>query len=177
MARNSETIAAAIEAVNTIISEQNAALKALKDTLSQKAAGGGTGSSGIYMAKITPEEDLETLEITHNLGTTDILFAACWAETLGGVVPTFNGALGKYWAKTDIPARYAGTNTIENFDNSNSYNTTNSYAVGGVPTAVTYWDYVLDENTFQFRRAGSAVAKYITGVTYTVIIIAANAEV
>ena len=59
MARNSETVAAAIEAVNTIISEQNAALKALKDTLSQKAAGGGTGSSGIYMAKITPEEDLE----------------------------------------------------------------------------------------------------------------------
>lgn len=41
MARNSETVAAAIEAVNTIISEQNAALKALKDTLSQKAAGGG----------------------------------------------------------------------------------------------------------------------------------------
>ena len=42
MARNSETVAAAIEAVNTIISEQNAALKALKDTLSQKAAGGGS---------------------------------------------------------------------------------------------------------------------------------------
>lgn len=176
MARNSETVAAAIEAVNTIISEQNAALKALKDTLSQKAAG-GSGSSGIYMAKITPEEDLEGLKITHNLGTTDILFAACWAETLGDVVPTFNGALGKYWAKTDIPARYAGTNTIENFDHSNSYNTTNSYAIGGVPTATTYWDYVLDENTFQFKRAGSAVARYITGVTYTVIIIAANAEV
>ena len=42
MARNSETVAAAIEAVNTIISEQNAALKALKDTLAQKAAGGGS---------------------------------------------------------------------------------------------------------------------------------------
>ena len=42
MARNSENVAAAIEAVNTIISEQNAALKALKDTLSQKAAGGGS---------------------------------------------------------------------------------------------------------------------------------------
>lgn len=42
MARNSETVAAAIDAVNTIISEQNAALKALKDTLSQKAAGGGS---------------------------------------------------------------------------------------------------------------------------------------
>ena len=42
MARNSETVAAAIEAVNTIISEQNAALKALKETLAQKAAGGGS---------------------------------------------------------------------------------------------------------------------------------------
>ena len=176
MARNSENVAAAIEAVNTIISEQNAALKALKDTLSQKAAG-GSGSSGIYMSKITPEYDMESLEITHNLGTPDILFAACWAETLGDVVPTFNGALGKYWAKTDIPARYAGTNTIENFDTCNFYNTTNSYALGGVPTAITYWDYVLDENTFHFRRAGSAAAKFITGVTYTVIIIAANAEV
>ena len=41
MARNSETVAAAIEAVNDIISEQNTALRALKDTLSQKAAGGG----------------------------------------------------------------------------------------------------------------------------------------
>ena len=41
MARNSETVAAAIEAVNAIISEQNAALKALKDTLAQKAAGSG----------------------------------------------------------------------------------------------------------------------------------------
>lgn len=176
MARNSENVAAAIEAVNGIIAEQNAALKALKDTLSQKAAG-GSGSTGIYMSKVTPENDLEFLEITHNLGTTDILFAACWAETLGDVVPTFNGALGKYWAKTDIPVRYTGTNTIENFDNYNSYNTTNSYAFGGVPNSPTYWDYVLDENTFQFRRAGSAAARYITGVTYTVIIIAANAEV
>ena len=42
MARNSETVAAAIEAVNTIISEKNAALKALKETLAQKAAGGGS---------------------------------------------------------------------------------------------------------------------------------------
>ena len=42
MARNSENVAAAIEAVNGIIAEQNAALKALKDTLSQKAAGGGS---------------------------------------------------------------------------------------------------------------------------------------
>ena len=42
MARNSENVAAAIEAVNTIISEQNAALKALKETLAQKAAGGGS---------------------------------------------------------------------------------------------------------------------------------------
>lgn len=44
MARNSENVAAAIEAVNGIIAEQNAALKALKDTLSQKAAG-GTGDT------------------------------------------------------------------------------------------------------------------------------------
>lgn len=44
MARNSENVAAAIDAVNAIIAEQNVALKALKDTLSQKAAG-GTGDT------------------------------------------------------------------------------------------------------------------------------------
>lgn len=40
MARSSETVAAAIESVNGIIAEQNAALKVLKDTLFQKTTGG-----------------------------------------------------------------------------------------------------------------------------------------
>lgn len=38
---------------------------------------GGCVVSGIYMAKITPAEDMSSLQVTHNLGTTDILIALC----------------------------------------------------------------------------------------------------
>ena len=59
MARNSETVAAAIEAVNTIISEQNAALKALKDTLAQKAAGDGGSVNPTATAKAVNFRDYD----------------------------------------------------------------------------------------------------------------------
>lgn len=140
--------------------------------------GGSSGvASGIYMAKFTPESDANEISVNHNLGTTDILFAACWAETLGDVVPTFNGSVGKYWAKTDIPVRYSASGNTVNFNTYNIYNITNSNASGGVPASITYWDEVVDANTFVFKRGGSAAAKYIAGVTYTIIIVAANAEV
>lgn len=140
-------------------------------------SGGGSsvGTSGIYMAKITPETDSSSIDVVHNLGTTDILFAACWAETLGDVVPTFNGALGKYWAKSDIPARVTASVNAENFNTHNVYNTTNNNAGGGAPNSTAYRDRIIDDNTFMFAQAGSAAAKYIAGVTYTVIIIAASA--
>ena len=138
-----------------------------------KSSGGNVsgGASGIYMAKITPSSDMFSLTIQHNLGTTDILLAACFAETLGDVVPTFNGALGKWWAKTDIPNNRSavGFNTLA------AYNTANAYAILGAPSSSGYWDNVKDENTFVFGQAGSSAAKYITGVTYTVIIMAASA--
>lgn len=140
------------------------------------SGGGSSGStSGIYMAKFTPETDRNTFDVVHNLGTSDILFAACWAETLGSVVPTFNGAVGKYWAKSDIPLRLTASSNGENLVTYNAYNTTNKNATGGVPTSNGYVDTIVDDNTFKFRQAGSATAKYIAGVTYTVIIIAASA--
>lgn len=159
---------------NSELSENNAALRAILEqaqSLPDKDTGGGGGASGIYMAKVTPESETERIVITHNLGTTDILFALLWAETLGDVVPTFNGALGKFWAKTDIPnARNAvGNNTHA------LYNTANAWVNLGTPTSATYWDVVVDENTFMFERAGSTAAKYIAGVTYTVVIMAASA--
>lgn len=58
MARSSENVAAAIEAVNAIITEQNAALKALKDTLSQKAAGGvSLGDIDVYVGDFQTAEN------------------------------------------------------------------------------------------------------------------------
>ena len=174
MARNSETVAAAIEAVNTIISEQNAALKALKDTLSQKAAG-GSGSSGIYMAKITPEEDLNGLTITHNLATTDILMVAAWAETLGDIELTTNNSLAKFWAKTDIVTRRGGNG----FSPGYSWSSTNSYADASAPNTAAYENLTInDENTIYLPRTSSGTKNYyLAGLTYTVIVIAANAEV
>lgn len=135
------------------------------------AGGGSSGANGIYMAQITPAEDLENLTVNHNLGTTDILCALCWAETLGDITPTFNGTLGKFWTKTDIPNQRSaiGNNTYS------AYSTTSAYAVLNAPTSSNYWDEAASENTFKFRRGASAAAKYIAGVTYTVIIIAASA--
>ena len=135
--------------------------------------GGGGDVSGIYMAKITPSSDVSSLTIQHNLGTTDILLAACFVETLGDITPTFNGALGKWWAKTDIPNNRSGVG----FDTLAGYSAANAYATLSAPTSLSYWDKVKDENNFVFWQAGSAASKYITGVTYTVIIMAASAFV
>ena len=56
-------------------------IQQIKTALSGKAAGGGSygGTSGIYMAKITPAENVTgNFSITHNLGTTDILYVAVY---------------------------------------------------------------------------------------------------
>lgn len=135
--------------------------------------GSGGGTSGIYMAKITPETDTDSLTITHNLGTTDILLAACWAETMGDIVPSLQSTtLGKIWTKTDIANNRGGTGN----SNSISWNGTNSYATMGSPNMSGYWDKVTNENTFTFKRAGSNTNTYFTaGITLTVIIMAASA--
>ena len=139
--------------------------------------GGSGGTGGIYMAKVTPKTDSNELIIQHNLGTTDILLAAAFAETSGETTPSFNGALAKFWAKTDIPVRETAASAAQNYDSQFSYKTDASLAICGAPNSPSYRCRVVDKNTFEFERAGSAVAKYIAGVTYTVIIIAANAEV
>lgn len=140
--------------------------------------GGGSsgGASGIYMAKITPETDSLSIDVVHNLGTTDILFAAILVETFGDIVPTFNGTLAKFCAKSDIPFRITSTENHDMFNNGVFYNATNAIAQPGSITSLIYTDVAIDENTFGFKRVASAY-KFIAGVTYTVIIVAANAEV
>ena len=153
-----------------------AAIASLAAGFGHGGSGGGS-ASGIYMAKVTPETISEVLTIQHNLGTTDILLAAAFAETLGEITPSFNGALAKFWAKTDIPVNETNTSRGQNYDAHFSYNTNKTLAYGGTPNSPAYRCSVVDKNTFEFKRSGSALAKYIAGVTYTVIIIAANAEV
>lgn len=153
-----------------------AAIASLVAGFGQGGSGGGS-ARGIYMAKVTPETDSEALTIQHNLGTTDILLAAAFAETLGEITPSFNGALAKFWAKTDIPVRETSTSSAQNYNAYFSYITGTTLASVGAPNTPAYRCRVVDENTFEFRRSGSAIARYIAGVTYTIIVVAANAEV
>lgn len=140
-----------------------------------QGGGGGGGASGIYMARVTPTEDLGEMTITHNLGTTDILLAACWAETLGDIVPSRNGTLAKFHAKTDIATQRAGGW----FGQGYSWSATNSYAATSSPNMAWYEALkVIDANTISINRTASGTTPYyFAGVTYTVIVIAASAEV
>lgn len=141
--------------------------------------GGGSsgGASGIYMAKITPEEDLSELIVTHNLGTIDLLITMCFVESFGEDAPqSVNGSLAKIWAKTDIPVRFTSTENTENYEFHVTYNAAQQRTgTPGYPTSLAYKSGVVDENKFKFAMAGGAQAWYMTGVTYTVIIMAANA--
>lgn len=151
-----------------------AAIASLAAGFGQGGSGGGS-ASGIYMAKVTPSEDLADMAIAHNLGTTDILLVACWAETLGDIVPATNASLAKFWAKTDIATQRGGGG----FSTGYSWSTTNQYASSSSPNTAKYEKLtVTDENNILLPQCTSGPAyRYPAGVTYTVIVIAANAEV
>lgn len=135
---------------------------------------GGGGASGIYMAKITPASATATLRVTHNLGTTDILFAALWAEnSLGDITPNNGDTLASIWTKTDIPNNRGGVGNSWY----GSYNATNACVGLNAPTSSSVWSEVVDENTFSFKARSGSSSKVVVGVTYTVIIMAASAFV
>lgn len=137
-------------------------------------SGDSSGVKGVYVAQVTPAENVGTITVEHNLGTTDIALAALWAESLGEVVPNISGGLFKCWAKTDIPNRRGAYG----FQALSSYDVTNARAADiAMPNSEVYWDAPKYENEFTFYRPGAASAQYIGGVTYTVVIVAANAEV
>lgn len=137
---------------------------------------GSGGASGIYMAKITPASDMIELQITHNLGTTDILAAFCWAESLNEVTPTFDGSIANIYLKSSVPFRQTASVNHENMIAFARWqvSSTNVASVGQ-PNSEVYCSKVVDENTFLFEKAGSSLAKWMAGVTYTVIIMAASA--
>lgn len=152
------------------------AVNALIAGFGQGGGGSSGGASGIYMAKVTPARDAEGLVITHNLGTTDILAAVCWAESLGDVTPAFDGAVANVYLKSSLPFRLTSSINHENMIAFARWSVSNANVVTiGQPTTDAYFSKVVDENTFEFARAGASVAKHFAGVTYTVIIIAASA--
>lgn len=141
-------------------------------------AGGGSdgGTSGIYMAKITPASEKKSFTITHNLGTTDILMAVIWAETFGDVTPSVGRITMRTWLKTDIPVRLTSSSTHPNIDIFNSYSLESSHIIApSQPTSDAYLCKATDENNFFMYGGGSTSAYFYAGVTYTVIIMAASA--
>lgn len=153
-------------------------------TLDQMAAeisniqigGGSGGTSGIYMAKVTPAEDVGEIEISHNLNTTDILLAAIWAESFGDITPTFDGAVAIIYAKSSLPFRLTSSINHENFAAYAKWSTSvTNVNVVGQPNSTVYLPKVIDENTIEFNAAGAAAAKYFAGVTYTVVVVATSA--
>ena len=138
--------------------------------------GGGGGASGIYMAKITPASDVSYLTVTHNLGTTDILMAVCWAESFGDFVPSFNGAVANIYLKSSVPFRTNSSSNHENLIAHATWSTSSSnVSTLGQPTSTSYFFEIKDENTVHFPPGGASAAKHCAGVTYTVIIMAASA--
>ena len=138
--------------------------------------GSGGGESGIYMAQITPASDIDELSVIHNLGTTDILAAVCWAESFGDIAPTIDGAVANVYLKSSIPFRQSSTVNHENMIVYAKWSVSNANVnTIGQPSSTAYFSEPSDANTFIFDSAGSASAKYIAGVTYTVIIMAASA--
>ena len=157
-------------------------LDAMAQAIETMETGGSSGGdSGMYMAKITPAENVWDLTVIHNLGTTDILLAACFVEKLDGEANSdmHAKAIAKLWAKTEIPVRMTSTTQSPNYEiaypfnyNSGDYKS----GSGAVPTSEEYKCKIIDTNTFVFARVGSGTGQYYyPGFTYTVIIMAASA--
>ncbi len=139
----------------------------------ETGGGSGGGASGIYMAKITPAEDMDRLDVTHNLGTTDILLAVCFAETLGDITPTKNATMARFYAKTDVPFRFGSTSSGDNYQVYSNYLVASGWVNGGGAASETYCCCAIDENCFRFIMSANNI-QYTTGVTYTVIIVSAS---
>ena len=149
---------------------------AVASEIARIQSGSSGGVSGIYMAQITPAEDTDEVTVAHNLGTTDILMACCWAETFGDVTPTFDGSVANVYLKSSMPFRMSSSSNHENMIAFAKWSMSNANVTTiGQPTSSTYFSKPIDENTFRFDSAGSAAAKYFAGVTYTVVIMAASA--
>ena len=138
-------------------------------------SGGGDGVSNLYIGYYTPSEDVSSIDVTHGLGTTDILLAAIFAESIGDVEVTSIIGGAQIMLKTDYPQRSSSANTIaqEKLVLNGAY-----YGDGGYSrtqnASATTTPVVVDENTVQFNPTGNTSYSYKTGVTYTVVIVAAE---
>ena len=141
------------------------------------AAIAGISGGGFYMAQVTPESDMARITVMHNLGTTDILLASIWAESLGDAQLTADRIVMRTWLRSNIPFRITSSTQVPNIDVYSIYSSSAGYInTSGHPNSTVYLSEILDKNTFQFASGTSASARFAAGVTYTVLIVAAGAE-
>jgi hypothetical protein len=140
-------------------------------------SGGNTGGmNGIYMAKITPAENISTMDIEHNLGTTDILFALVWIESMGDYEVTENHSAANIWLKTDIPTRVTSSLNRENFEAQVGYSySTKIISSVGLKNSGSYVRNPTEDNVFTIKAGTSISTYFYGGVTYTVVVAAASA--
>ena len=140
-------------------------------------SGGSTGGvNGIYMAKITPAENIAYMNIEHNLGTTDLLFALVWVESMGDYEATDNHSVGNIWLKTDIPTRVTSSLNRENFEAQVGYSySAKIISSTGLKSASNCVQNPTEDNIFSIKAGNSIGTCFYGGVTYTVVVAAASA--
>ena len=162
-----------IDDINLTTGEQHTCLESGVNSLIRKCLD-GTGTSaappGLYIGRITPEENLDAFPIRHNLGTTKILLAALWAENLGDAAPESNHTFAKFWAATDVPTLRGGNGFAPGY----TWNSTGGYTGPASPISAAYETLTIsDENTVLMPRATSgSTTWYLAGVTYTAVVVA-----
>ena len=123
----------------------------------------------------TPTSDSNTVTVTHNLGTTNILIAAIFAESFKGVELTSQAAAAQVMINTPYP-QYGSSifSTEKNIVANVSYDyTINKSKMSGL-TSSSYIPSINDENKITFRQTGASTLRYAGGVTYKVIVVASE---
>ena len=135
--------------------------------------GGSSGGepSRLYVGSVTPSEKVQEIPVTHNLGTTDILLVAVWAEDLGNAVLDSSNTVAKFWARTGVPTLRGGNGYAPGY----TWNSTGGYAGPSSPISAAYETLTItDANNVTMPRATSGSNTwYLAGVTYTVVVVAA----
>lgn len=138
-------------------------------------AGGGSsgGTSGIYMAKITPAEDTNYIRVEHNLNS-DVIAAFLYVDnwTIDPASAGRNFPVAHMYVKTGIDV-YTSASAYKNaYIAKGEYNLNNKYvgSAGGW-TSNSYTPHPDDANTFVFETANTANAKFLAGQTLTCVIV------
>lgn len=140
--------------------------------------GGGSsgGTSGIYVAEVTPEEDTNEIRISHDLNA-DVLIAALFANefTLSPDAIDRNFPVMQVYIKTNLDVYTSSSAFLNAFVANNAYNYTNGnigrtqgYTSNSYSPKPTEDD---PKNIFSFQTSNVANSKFKAGQTLRVVIV------